>query len=169
MRRRMLNSCSKSRRESSSWPMARCVLRRRKARAESLRLELQPAIVVRGSYQASNVLRGSTGKYVLRKAIEPWLPNIARTKRKIGFQLPLSDWFMGGFNDFAREAWRSSGASQLGLLDAPGVERMFDEHRAGSADHGRMLYAIAMFSCWWTQQRQAAKPVPTCRKAALAS
>ncbi len=35
---------------------------RLKARAASLRLELQPAVVVRGSYQASNVLRGSTGK-----------------------------------------------------------------------------------------------------------
>ena len=27
------------------------------------------------------------------------------TCRKIGFQLPLADWFMGGFNHFAREAW----------------------------------------------------------------
>jgi asparagine synthase (glutamine-hydrolysing) len=114
-------------------------------------------------------LRGSTGKYVLRKAIEPWLPEIARARRKIGFQLPLADWFMGGFNDFAREAWRSSGASQLGLLDAAGVEKLFDEHRSGAADHGRMLYAIAMFSCWWRQQRPAAKPARASRKRALAS
>jgi asparagine synthase (glutamine-hydrolysing) len=114
-------------------------------------------------------LKGSTGKYVLRKAIEPWLPEIARAKRKIGFQLPLADWFMGGFNDFAREAWRSSGASQLGLLDAAGVEKLFDEHRSGTADHGRMLYAIAMFSCWWAQQRPLAKPVRASRKRALAS
>jgi asparagine synthase (glutamine-hydrolysing) len=114
-------------------------------------------------------LKGSTGKYVLRKAIEPWLPEIARARRKIGFQLPLADWFMGGFNDFAREAWRSSGASQLGLLDAAGVERLFDEHRSGVADHGRMLYAIAMFSCWWQQQRPAAKAARTSRKRVLAS
>jgi asparagine synthase (glutamine-hydrolysing) len=114
-------------------------------------------------------LRGSTGKYVLRKAIEPWLPQVAHAKRKIGFQLPLADWFMGGFNDFAREAWRSSGASQLGLLDAAGVEQLFDEHRSGAADHGRMLYAIAMFSCWWEQQRPAARPARASRKPALAS
>jgi asparagine synthase (glutamine-hydrolysing) len=114
-------------------------------------------------------LRGSSGKYVLRKAIEPWLPEIARTRRKIGFQLPLADWFMGNFNDFAREAWRSSGALQLGLLDGGGVERMFDEHRAGSADHGRMLYAIAMFSCWWSQQRNLAKPTPAARRKATAA
>ena len=28
--------------------------------------------------------------------------------------------------------------------------------RRGAADHGRMLYAIAMFSCWWIDQRQIA-------------
>ena len=98
-------------------------------------------------------LRGSTGKYVLRRAVEPWLPTGALSQRKIGFQLPFADWFMGGFSDFAREAWRSSGAADLGFLDSSGVERLFDEHRSGTADHGRILYAIAMFSCWWDQQR----------------
>lgn len=107
-------------------------------------------------------LRGSTGKYVLRKAIEPWLPEGALSQRKIGFQLPFSDWFMGGFNDFAREAWRSSGVADLGFLDARGVDQLFDEHRKGAADHGRILYAIAMFSCWWAQQRGASafEPAP---------
>jgi asparagine synthase (glutamine-hydrolysing) len=100
-------------------------------------------------------LRGSTGKYALRKAIEPWLPKGALDQRKIGFQLPFADWFMGGFNDFAREAWRSSGVSELGILDDAAVEQLFDEHRRGAADHGRILYAIAMFSCWWERQRRS--------------
>jgi len=100
-------------------------------------------------------LRGGTGKYVLRQAIEPWLPKGALDQRKIGFQLPFADWFMGGFNDFAREAWRSSGVAKLGFLNETGVEQLFDEHRRGAADHGRILYAIAMFSCWWDRQRSA--------------
>jgi asparagine synthase (glutamine-hydrolysing) len=98
-------------------------------------------------------LRGSTGKYVLRRAVEPWLPRGALSQRKIGFQLPFADWFMGGFNDFAREAWRSSGVAELGILNPQGVETLFEEHRRGAADHGRILYALAMFSCWWEQQR----------------
>jgi asparagine synthase (glutamine-hydrolysing) len=106
-------------------------------------------------------LRGSTGKYALRKAIEPWLPEGALDQRKIGFQLPFADWFMGGFNDFAREAWRSSGVAELGFLDAGGIDQLFDEHRRGAADHGRILYAIAMFSCWWAQQRATSSADPT--------
>jgi len=107
-------------------------------------------------------LRGGTGKYVLRKAVEPWLPRAALAQRKKGFQLPLADWFMGGLNDFALDAWRSSGVAELGLLDPAGVEQLFDEHRSGTADHGRMLYAIAMFSCWWSGQgAAAAQPAPS--------
>jgi asparagine synthase (glutamine-hydrolysing) len=113
-------------------------------------------------------LKGNTGKYVLRRAVEPWLPQGQLDQRKIGFQLPLADWFMGGFNDFAREAWGSSGAAELGILDKRGVDRLFDEHRSGAADHGRMLYAVAMFSCWWKDQRADRAP-HTNRKAALAS
>jgi asparagine synthase (glutamine-hydrolysing) len=114
-------------------------------------------------------MRGGTGKYVLRKAVEPWLPDAALGQRKIGFQLPFADWFMGGFNDFAREAWRSSGVAELGFLDAQGVEQLFDEHRRGAADHGRILYAIAMFSCWWDQQRASVAPEPDRRVLAARS
>jgi asparagine synthase (glutamine-hydrolysing) len=95
-------------------------------------------------------LRGSTGKYVLRKAVEPWLPRLRR--RKLGFQMPLADWFVGDFNEFARDAWKSSGAAEAGFLDRTAVERLFEEHRAGLGNHGRLLYAIAMFSCWWKEQ-----------------
>jgi asparagine synthase (glutamine-hydrolysing) len=105
---------------------------------------------------ASMKLRGGVGKYVLRKAVEPMLPAGALSRQKLGFQMPLADWFVGGFNDFARDAWRSSGVADSGILDRLGVERLFDEHLAGRADHGRTLYSIAMFSCWWDDQRRAA-------------
>jgi asparagine synthase (glutamine-hydrolysing) len=98
-------------------------------------------------------LRRGTGKYVLRRAIEPLLPKGALKRTKLGFQMPLADWFVGDFSDFARGAWRSSGAADAGFLDSRQVETLFDEHRAGVANHGRLLYAIAMFGCWWKEQR----------------
>jgi len=109
-------------------------------------------------------LRGGTGKYVLRKAVEPWLPEGALKRGKLGFQMPLADWFVGGFNDFAREAWQSSGAASAGYIDAATVDQLFEEHKSGRANHGRILYAIAMFSCWWKEQRHIpayAEPAPT--------
>jgi asparagine synthase (glutamine-hydrolysing) len=100
-------------------------------------------------------LRGNVGKYVLRRAVEPWLPAGALAGPKLGFQMPLADWFTGDFNDFARDAWHSSGAADAGYLNSGAVEHLFEEHRSGTLNHGRVLYAIAMFSCWWKEQRPA--------------
>ena len=113
-------------------------------------------------------LRGNTGKYLLRQAVKPWLPPAISKSRKLGFQMPLADWFVGGFSDFAYEAWTSSGAANAGFLDPNAVSALFDEHRRGQANHGRTLYAIAMFSCWWNDQRRAplASHSPTPRAAA---
>ncbi len=95
--------------------------------------------------------RGSVGKYALRQAAEPWLPALMLDKPKRGFQLPFAEWFKGDFSRFAREAWNGSGARESGYLRPDAVEQLFREHDAGLANHGRTLYAIAMFSCWWQQ------------------
>ena len=113
-------------------------------------------------------LRRGTGKYLLRRAIEPWLPAQAPKRPKLGFQMPLSDWFVGGFNDFAFDAWNSSGAADAGFLDRKEVAKLFDEHRRGAADHGRLLYALAMFSCWWKDQRGVHRHRPQAQSQASA-
>lgn len=100
-------------------------------------------------------LRGKTGKWALRKAVAPWFPEGAIPNRKIGFQLPFAEWFSGDFAAFAREAWAGSGASKSGYLRSDAVDRLFIEHAAGLANHGRILYAIAMFSIWWSQNLNA--------------
>ena len=94
-------------------------------------------------------LRGRTGKYLLRKAVAPWLPpGIARLPKQ-GFQIPMAEWMRGSFGAFAQTAWHDSGAAKLGYLRPDAVDRLFDEHRRGRADHSRMLYAIAVFAWWW--------------------
>jgi asparagine synthase (glutamine-hydrolysing) len=102
-------------------------------------------------------LRRGVGKYLLREAVKPLLPAQTPNGRKLGFQMPLADWFVGDFSDFASDAWTSSGAADEGFLNRYEVERLFDEHRRGLANHGRLLYALAMFGCWWKEQRPQPK------------
>lgn len=96
------------------------------------------------------------GKFVLREAVRPWLPQGILERKKQGFQMPLADWFLGDFNDFAREAWSASGAAGAGFLDSRAVDKLFADHRAGRADYGKLLYAITMFGCWWRHIRVGA-------------
>lgn len=96
------------------------------------------------------------GKYALREAVRPWLPSGILQRPKQGFQMPLTDWFLGDFSNFARAAWHDSGAADAGYLNARAVDALFAEHRDGRANHGKLLYAITMFSCWWQDRRDAA-------------
>ena len=95
------------------------------------------------------------GKYPLREAARPWLPEGILDRRKQGFNLPLADWFRGDFAEYARQSWYESGAAQAGFLSASSVDKVFADHRAGRANHGKLLYAIAVFSGWWQAGRSA--------------
>ena len=75
---------------------------------------------------------------------------------------PTGSWAGSTISRARRGARRAS--AELGFLDRAGVEQLFDEHRRGAADHGRILYAIAMFSCWWDQQRELARAAPKRRR-----
>jgi asparagine synthase (glutamine-hydrolysing) len=94
-------------------------------------------------------MRGSTGKYLLRRAIEPWMPPGITGRPKQGFAIPLAEWFAGDFGSFALELWHDSGLRGAGFLNPAAVDALFAEHRAGHRDHGRLLYALSVFSLWW--------------------
>ena len=94
-------------------------------------------------------MKGSTGKLLLRRAVSSWLPSEILKRPKQGFQIPHARWFRGQFGEYARTLWHDSGARAAGYLNPGAVDRLFDEHKRGLADHGRMLYAIAVFGYWW--------------------
>ena len=98
-------------------------------------------------------LRGLTGKFLLRRAIAPWLPPSVARRPKQGFQVPHAAWLRTGFGRFAEATWRDSGAASTSYLDPAAVERLFDEHRRGEGNHARLLYSIAVFALWWRDGR----------------
>jgi asparagine synthase (glutamine-hydrolysing) len=101
-------------------------------------------------------LRGATGKYLVRRAIEPWLPPGILDRPKQGFAVPLSRWVRGDLGHYAESVWRDSGADGAGALEPAAVAALFAEHRSGFADRSQMLYALAMFGLWWAGRPRGA-------------
>jgi asparagine synthase (glutamine-hydrolysing) len=94
-------------------------------------------------------LRGSTGKYLVRRAVEPWLPPGFLDRPKQGFAVPLARWVRGDLGRYAESVWRDARADEAGVLRPEAVGALFAEHRSGRADRSQMLYALAMFALWW--------------------
>ena len=94
-------------------------------------------------------LRGATGKYIVRKAVEPWLPAGILDRPKQGFAVPLARWVKGDLGRYVEGVWRDSRADDAGVLDPRAVGALFAEHRSGRADRSQLLFALAMFALWW--------------------
>jgi len=89
-------------------------------------------------------LRSGTGKWLLKQALKPYLPDEILFRPKMGFVTPVSAWFRGPLADQAMAAGRGSALAELGWFDEREIERLATEHRWGRAEHGRTLWQLLM-------------------------
>jgi asparagine synthase (glutamine-hydrolysing) len=90
-------------------------------------------------------LRGREGKYLFKKAMEPYLPSGTIYRAKMGFSVPLARWFRGGIRDFAR-AYIVERSDPF--LSTPFVHKIWNQHQSGLRDRSTQLWNILMFRLW---------------------
>ena len=89
-------------------------------------------------------LKGMTGKWLLKKAMEPFVDHDLLYRPKMGFVTPIAQWLRGPLAGRIEAVARAGRAIDTGWF-APGVwMRMVREHRAGVADHSRQLWQLLM-------------------------
>ncbi|MCC7413831.1 MAG: amidotransferase 1, exosortase A system-associated [Gammaproteobacteria bacterium] len=90
-------------------------------------------------------LRGGEGKYVLKKAFEPYLPQDVLYRPKMGFAVPLSHWFRGALRGRIREAVLGERLAATGWFDRRFLEHLVDAHQSGRRDYSAPLWTLLMF------------------------
>jgi asparagine synthase (glutamine-hydrolysing) len=101
-------------------------------------------------------LRGTEGKYMLKQALEPYLPNDILYRRKMGFSIPLAEWFRGPLKDKLNTALSSPRMADTGLFDMAYLARLASEHASGARDHSSPLWSLLMFEAFLRNQEQPA-------------
>ncbi|WP_267386216.1 XrtA/PEP-CTERM system amidotransferase [Sphingomonas sp. GC_Shp_3] len=89
-------------------------------------------------------LRGGQGKWLMKKAMERYLPKDTLYRPKMGFVTPISAWFRGALANEAAALSRSRTLIGSGWFDARAIEKIAADHRAGRAEHGRTLWQLVM-------------------------
>ncbi len=90
-------------------------------------------------------LRGMTGKYIFKKALEPELPGEIVSRSKMGFGVPLASWFRNGIRDYAREFILER---QDPYLSTRFVTKIWNQHQSGIRDRSGHLWNVLMFRLW---------------------
>ncbi len=89
-------------------------------------------------------LRHGEGKWLMKKAMEPYLPREILYRQKMGFVTPISTWFREELAGEASALAKSRTLGETSWFDMPTIARIADEHRMGRAEHGRTLWQFVM-------------------------
>jgi asparagine synthase (glutamine-hydrolysing) len=98
-------------------------------------------------------VRRFTTKWVLKKAAEKWLPHDVIYRRKRGLSVPVASWINRGLRSEADRLLSPHLLRQQGLVNPVQIAAMLAEHRSGTANHAKPLWAVMMLGYWlenWT-------------------
>lgn len=106
-----------------------------------------------GSLPSSHKLQGTSGKRILKKALEPRLGAEFLSRKKQGFDMPIAGWLRQRDNNpllrlNASRLWRESGLFNEGAID-----RMAIAHRSGVANCAQELWSVIMFDAFLRASR----------------
>jgi asparagine synthase (glutamine-hydrolysing) len=101
-------------------------------------------------------VKGGTGKYLLKKSLERYLPRDILYRPKQGFVTPIAEWLRGPLAGAARGIATSGGLAQTGFFDSTAIAAMAETHIVGRADHSRTLWQLLMLEKSLTQLRVSA-------------
>jgi asparagine synthase (glutamine-hydrolysing) len=87
-----------------------------------------------------------TTKYALRQAMRGIVPPHVLNRRKLGFPVPIRLWLRDEMYEWARDIVMKSQTDAE--LDRNAVLKLLEEHRSGSLDHSRRIWALLVFMLW---------------------
>ena len=96
-------------------------------------------------------LRGTEGKYLLKRAMEPYLPHDVLYRKKMGFSVPLAAWFRGPLATTIREAVLGERLAATGLFNPSYMRELLDHHQSGRRDYSVALWTLLMFDAFLGQ------------------
>jgi asparagine synthase (glutamine-hydrolysing) len=130
-----------------------------------------PLVEWLGTLPSSLKVRDGEGKWLLKKAMEPHLPHDVLYRRKMGFAVPLAQWFRGPLQARIRAALLEGALPRTGYFDKRYLDTLLTDHQSGRRDYSSPLWTLLMFEGFLrhdaaiAQAPQAGSALPTAQRA----
>lgn len=110
---------------------------------------LDPALVSFASGLPQDLKQhGRVGKWIFKKAMEPYLPADVIYRPKTGFGVPLRSWLQGQLRDYVDDTLSETTLRRRGLFDPAGVRNLLELDRAGGIDATYSIFALMCVEVW---------------------
>jgi asparagine synthase (glutamine-hydrolysing) len=91
---------------------------------------------------------GSVGKWIFKKAMEPYLPKEVIYRPKTGFGVPLRSWLQKELRAEVDEILSEATIRRRGLFDPAGVRQLLERDRSGKIDATYAIFALMCVEIW---------------------
>jgi asparagine synthase (glutamine-hydrolysing) len=93
-------------------------------------------------------VRGFSMKYILKKAVAPWLPKEILRRKKRGFGAPMGAWLRHDLSSLVKDTLSEAQVKKRGLLDWSIIENTISRHNAHRSDETDSLLALVNLELW---------------------
>jgi asparagine synthase (glutamine-hydrolysing) len=92
--------------------------------------------------------RGRIGKWVLKKAMENYLPHEVIYRPKTGFGVPLRHWIQHSLRPLVEDILSAESLRKRGIFDPGGVDRLIRLDRSGRLDGSYIIFSLICIELW---------------------
>jgi asparagine synthase (glutamine-hydrolysing) len=101
-------------------------------------------------------VEGTSGKHILKRALEDVLPHDVLYRPKRGFGAPIKEWFRGASSQLLDAHLMNSSMRRRNFFNYALIARLIEEHRRGAHDWSFHLWTLLNLSLWyerWIERR----------------
>ncbi len=93
-------------------------------------------------------IKNTEKKYIFKKALESRLPHEIIYRKKMGFAVPIEDWFRGPLQSFIKDRLLGGELVKQGLINKKAVADLIQLHQNTKTNYSQRLWALLTLNEW---------------------
>lgn len=94
---------------------------------------------------------GGSSKRIFKEAVRPLFPEGFLDRPKMGFSVPIGEWFKGEWRSWVSSALLDGPLARRRILERRELKSLLDEHDSGRRSRETLIWNLAMLSLWFEQ------------------
>lgn len=90
-------------------------------------------------------------KYILKKALKGLIPNKVMFRPKMGFGVPIDDWFRKELKKYAYEILLSEKAISRNIFKKEEIQKLLDKHNSSAINYSPKIWALLTLELWFRE------------------